>query len=376
MNAVAALVLIPLALLGVSRVPGVATLSDAGVTTDDDTGVVPGVRGSARTVRGIAHGDSALIDLGRYLFFDPRLAGDGSMSCSSCHDPARSYTDGLALSKAYPGSDGFRNTKTILNALQQESFYWDGRLSGSDPETQVRDVITETHFMNLDGRLLLERLKQIPDYVRMFSNAFGEGAEPSFGGTLKAIAAFEKTLVTGPAPVDTDDLTPKARRGKSLFNGSAGCHSCHSGPNFTDGKAHRTGVPENEALFNDPLRHLTYRSFIKAMGVPNYMNERTDVGRFIVTKINEDRGRFITPSLRQVAKTAPYMHNGVLSTLADVVEFYRSGVSGDIDPVSLTDAEVGDIVAYLEAMSGPEPEVAVPTTPRYQVIDNWLEVRN
>jgi cytochrome c peroxidase len=323
--------------------------------------------------RAPAVADSSLANLGRYLFFDPRLSGDGSISCASCHDPAKSYADGVALSSAYSGSDGFRNTKSLLNAMRVRDFYWDGRLSGSDPETQVRDAITETHFMNMDGRLMLERLKQVPEYVEMFGQAFGPGTEPSFGGTLRAIAAFEKTLVTGPTPHDTGRLSEEARRGQALFTGKAACASCHAGNDFSDGRAHRTGVPESDALFAEPLRHLTYRSFIKAMGVPGYMTARTDVGRYTVTKSAEDLGRFMTPALRQVGRTAPYMHNGVFGTLKEVVEFYNSAGP---DPLGLSPQEEDQIVAFLESLTGPEPDVEIPTLPRYRPIDNWLEVRN
>jgi cytochrome c peroxidase len=318
----------------------------------------------------------ALENLGRFLFFDPRLSGDGSMSCATCHDPAKSYTDGRALSRAYAGSDGFRNTKTILNAMRASTFYWDGRLSGSDPETQVRDAITETHFMNMDGRLMLERLKQIPEYVQMFADVFGEGVEPSFGSTLRAIAAFEKTLVTGPTPYDLEELSESAVRGRELFEGSAGCTTCHSGDDFTDGEAHSVGVPENNSLFDEPLRHLTYRSFIKAMGVPGYMSVRRDVGRFTVTKDAGDIGRFMTPSLRQASRTAPYMHNGVFPTLTEVAKFYSEGAGGTREPLNLSGNEIDDLVAFLESLTGPEPDIEIPTVPRYRTIDDWMEVPN
>lgn len=320
--------------------------------------------------------ETAVETLGRYLFFDPRLSGDGSISCASCHDPGKSYTDGLALSTAYPGSDGFRNTKTLLNAARAPSFYWDGRLVGSDPETQVRDSITETHFMNLDGRLMLERLKQIPEYVEMFALAFGDGTEPSFGGTLRAIAAFERTLVTGDTPYDTGNLSSSAARGLELFSGKANCSSCHSGDDFTDGLGHQTGVPTHPDIFSDPLRHSTYRSFIKAMGVPGYMFVRSDVGRFTVTKEEKDRGAFVTPSLRQVGETAPYMHNGILATLEDVVEFYNAGSGAELEPLGLTQSEQSDLVSFLLSLTGSEPDIDIPTVPQYQPIDNWREVRN
>jgi len=314
--------------------------------------------------------NEALIDLGRYLFFDPRLSGDGSMSCSTCHSPEFAWTDGEALSEAYPGSDGFRNAKSLLNVSRNASFYWDGRLVGSDVETLVRDGITETHFLNLDGRLLLERMKQVPEYVQMYQDALG--SEPSFGGTLKAIAAFQNTLTTGDSPYDLGTMSESGERGRQLFEGKAACSSCHSDSDFTDGMAHNTGVPENVAVFEEPLRHATYRAFIKNMGVPGYMQTRRDVGRFIVTKNYDDVGAFITPGLRQVADTGPYMHNGVFSTLQEVVLFYNNRGDG----LDLSDTELDDLVAFLESLSGALPEVKIPEPPPYQAMKNWREARN
>jgi len=322
--------------------------------------------------------DSAvLVDLGRHLFFDPRLSGDGSLSCASCHRPDRAWADGEPLSTAYPGSDGFRNTQSLLTAGASGSFYWDGRLPASDPETLVRDAITETHFMNLDGRLMLERLKQIPVYVRLFEKAFGSDSEPSFGRTLVAVAAFMSTLRTRNALWDMDAMSEAARRGERLFRGKAGCARCHSGPDFTDGRAHRTGVPVNPDVFSDPLRHLTYRSFIKAMGVPNYSRVRRDVGVYTVTKDSDDTGVFITPSLRHVADTAPYMHNGVMDSLSQVIAFYdRGSESDELAPLGLTSREAADLESFLHALSGTPPEVDRPPQPRYEPLSNWKETEN
>lgn len=309
-----------------------------------------------------------LAELGKFLFFDTRLSGDGSISCASCHDPERAWTDGESLSRSYPGSNGFRNTKSVLNTADKPSFYWDGRLDGSDLETMIRDHITETHFMNLDGRLMLERLKQVPFYVEQFQTSLGQ--EPSFGGTLKAIAAFQRTLVSGPSPFDTGNLSAASSRGQALFEGKAGCAGCHSGPQFTDHLPHRINVPENPALFGEPLRHATYRSFIKFMGVPGYMNIQKDVGRFTVSKEESDLGAFVTPGLRQVAETAPYMHNGIFKTLDEVVAFYA-----ERGP-SLTDNEQSDLVSFLRDLSGPTPEVLAPDIPPYEVITDWETSRN
>lgn len=347
MKAASAIILLPVLLLSFNSAPSDQSRGEA-LSTDE----------------------AALVDLGRYLFFDPRLSGDGSISCASCHDPAHAWADGEALSSSYSGSDGFRNAKSLLNAYRTKEYYWDGRLIGSDAETLVRDAITETHFMNMDGRLMLERLKQVPEYVLMFDDALG--AEPSFGGTLRAIAAFQRTLVTGDTPFDTGTLSAAAERGWALFAGKAQCATCHTGYDFSDDLAHKTGVPVNPDLFSEPLRHATYRAFIKAMGVPRYMQVRRDVGRYTVTKNRDDMGSFITPGLRQVADTAPYMHNGIYATLVDVVSFYNERGDG----LRLTDAEMMDLVAFLKELSGSLPQIDIPSIPRYQVIDNWREVRN
>lgn len=322
----------------------------------------------------------AAVELGKLLFFDPRLSGDGSLSCASCHDPSKGWTDGLPLSRGYPGSEYFRNTKTILNAAYARYFYWDGRLSGRDLETQVRDAITETHFMNMDGRLMLERLKQVPDYVRGFQEAFA--AEPSFGLTLKAIAAFEKTLVSRNVPFDQGRLGRRARKGLALFQGKAGCIRCHNGPYFSDGKAYNLGVPENPEVFTDPLRHITLRAFLKFLGVPNYMNLRQDVGYFAVTKDRGDVAKFVTPTLREVARTAPYMHNGTFATLEDVVEFYDRGggpapaKTSLLQPLGLSKGEKRALVDFLDALSGDEVSMAPPELLEYQLIENWRTARN
>lgn len=143
------------------------------------------------------------VELGKHLFFDPRLSGDGAVSCDTCHEPERGWGDGKALSTGYPGSEYFRNAPTLLNAASRRRNYWDGRMAGSDLPTLVRDHLTEAHFMQVDGRLMVERLKQVPEYVTMFEKAFG--GEPTFGRTLNAVAAFLKTITSRNAPIEICD---------------------------------------------------------------------------------------------------------------------------------------------------------------------------
>ena len=324
--------------------------------------------------------DSALVELGEILFFDKRLSGDGGLSCATCHDPTKGWGDGIPLSTGYTGSLYFRNAKTILNAVYARYFYWDGRLTASDLQTQVRDSITETHFMNLDGRIMLERLKQVPEYVALFNKTLG--GEPSFGRTLNAIAAFEKTVVSKNTPFDQGNLSPEAQRGRALFESKAGCIQCHNGPYFSDGKPHNTGVPANPDVFRDAVRHITFRSVLKFLGVPNYMNLRQDVGYYAVSKHQKDMGKFFTPTVREVERTAPYMHNGVFSTLEEVVEFYnRGGGHGQhkspfLKPLWLSDTEKAALIAFLKSLSGDEIIVEPPELPAYQIIENWKTVKN
>ncbi len=324
--------------------------------------------------------DPALAELGKLLFFDPHLSGDGAISCATCHDPTKGWGDGAPLSKAYPGSEYFRNSKTLINAAYARYFYWDGRLSGKDRETLVRDSITETHFLNMDGRLLLERLKQVPEYNERFKATLG--GEPSFGRILKALAAFLTTVVTRDTPFDRGELSAEMERGRELFEGKAGCIRCHSGPYFSDGQAHATGVVENADILGNPMRHFTMRSFYKFMGVPSFELEKTDVGFFVVTKDNADRGKFLTPTLRELVHTAPYMHNGTLASLEAVVDFYDRG-GGDspnkpasLTPLEMTTNEKKDLVAFLESLSGAPLIVEPPPLLEYEPIAEWRQVEN
>ncbi len=304
-----------------------------------------------------------LVELGRLLFFDERLSGDAGLACAYCHQPEKGWGDGQPLSEGYPGSPYFRNAPTLLNAAFQKQLYWDGRLSGADLPTLVRDHLTEAHFMNADGRLLQERMKQVPEYVEMFERAFGKG-DPSFGKILNALAAFEQTLVSRNVPFDRylkgdqGALSAEAKQGLALFMGKAGCIQCHSGPLLSDGQYHALGVPENPRIVGEPERHITLRRFNRTLGVPNAVNLREDVGRYAVTKERKDWKAFRSPTLRELKYTAPYMHNGTLATLADVVEFYNRGggnalpKSPLLKPLGLSEAEKRALVAFLESLSG------------------------
>lgn len=316
------------------------------------------------------------VALGKFLFFDPRLSGDGGVSCDTCHDPSKGWGDGQALSAGYPGSDYFRNAQTLLNAAYYKRNYWDGRMAGSDLPTLVRDHLTEAHFMQVDGRLVTERLKQVPEYVAMFQKAFG--AEPNFGRTITAVAAFVKTITSRNAPIDRylggdqSALSTEARQGLELFQGKAGCVQCHGGALLSDQRHHALGVPENPGIFSNSFRHISFRRFFRTLGAPGPENYREDPGLYGVTKERADWGKFRTPSLREVSRTAPYMHNGNFTTLGDVVAFYNKGggphpnKSPLLKPLGVTGTEARALVEFLKSLRGDPLLIERPELPDYQ----------
>ncbi len=318
-------------------------------------------------------------ELGRLLFHDGRLSGDGSTPCVSCHKPNESFTDGEPLSGGYSrGSLHFRNAPTLINASKMPVYYWDGRFSRGDLASVVRDHIAEAHFMNLDGRLLIERMRQIPEYERGFIQAFG--SEVSYGKALNAIVAYLETLESSEdnpylrfRTGDRSTLSAQAQRGLQLFEGKAGCVGCHSGELLSDGDFHALGAPDNDSIFAEPLRHITFRRFFRTLGVSEFVAMRDDPGLFALTQDEDDRGKFRTPSLLEVARTAPYMHGGALPTLRDVVEFYNEGggVSPNKDatlsPLRLTESEIDDLETFLRSLASPSAdEDEAPDLPAYQ----------
>jgi cytochrome c peroxidase len=336
---------------------------------------------------------ASLVEMGKRLFFDVRLSGDGAISCATCHDPKQGFTrqvdkEGkpIALSDAYPGTKHFRNAPTLINTVYKADFAdvgwsWDGHM-GANLNDVIRNEITETMILNLDMRLMHERMKQDPVYVKMCQENFK--GECSSGKGRKALVAFLQTLVSKDAPFDKGKLSAQAQRGRKLFEGKAGCVQCHNGPYFSNGKPHNTSVPENMEVFKDPMRHLTYRAIITNHGVPKAEIWRRDVGYFLVSKNYADVGKFVTPTLRELKYTAPYMHNGVFKTLGQVVDFYNQGGGKDdplvneLKPLGLSDGEKKDVVAFLESLSSAKPVTvkAVKIPEEYDAIGNWAKAHN
>lgn len=332
--------------------------------------------------------DAARARLGELLFFDSRLSGDTGHSCASCHDPEKGWGTGEPMSHGYGASLYFRNAPGLFNVAARNYLMWDGRLDGSDLGTLVRDMLTEAHTMNMDSRLAQERLKQVPEYVALFGEAFG--GDPYGGKIYGAIAEYLKTIRTENAPFDRflkgDDvaLSDAATRGMDLFAGKAGCASCHSGAMLSDGGLHAIGAPDHPELLGlaegQPAAHAGHGAAAPAdataerqiamlrhfatMGTPNYMNLREDVGNYVVSKDMADWGKFTTPSLWDVGQTAPYMHSGIFATLPEVVAFYNTG-NDKIAPLGLTPEEEADLVAFLDSLTGDAPAVTPPELPDY-----------
>ncbi len=327
------------------------------------------------------------VEMGKRLFFDARISGDGAISCADCHNPQKGWGDGEVLSKAYPGTEYFRNAPTLLNVVYKDQFAdtgwgWDGRM-GANLNDVIRDQITETTIMNMDMRIMHERMKQDPVYVNMCRQAFN--GECSSGKARNAILAFLETLVSSATPFDKGTMSIEARQGVALFRGKAGCIMCHNGPYFSDGKPHNTGVPENLEIFKNPVRHLTYRAVLTTHGAPRTHRWRRDVGYFIVSKNYADVGKFITPTLRELKYTAPYMHNGAFKSLSEVVEFYNQGGGQDdplktslLKPLGLSAAEKKALVAFLESLSNSVPLTVAPVkiNQDYEAITDWFKKTN
>lgn len=290
---------------------------------------------------------AAKIELGKQLFFDPRLSVDDTISCASCHDPAKGWSNGSQFATGIGGQLGGRSAPTIINSAYQKLQFWDGR--AVELEGQALGPMQNPIEMNMKLTELVPKVNKIPGYKKQFQAVFGSEATPE---TLaKAIAAFERTILSGDAPFDRfkagdkKALSASAQRGMNVFFNKASCSACHVGPNFTDGSFHNIGV---------------------GMDKPE-----PDVGRFAETKVVGDRGGFKTPTLREIARTAPYMHDGGLKTLEDVVEYYNKGgipnpqLDEEIFPLKLTDEQKTDLVTFLkEGLSSESyPNVKPPKLP-------------
>lgn len=327
--------------------------------------------------------DDPRVVLGKHLFFDPRLSGDGTVSCATCHDPKQGWALNTAISRGYPGTTHWRNSQTVINTAYLWKLNWDG--SDKSLETQAKAAA-----MGLSGNgkadMMEERLRQCPDYVRMFKDAYGSNV-PLIEDAWRAIAAFVRTLNQPFTPYDRhkfgdpDAYNDQQERGRLLFRGKASCVKCHNGAMFTDGKFYNLGVPQHESFRDDPLRQITMRFeyFSKGVSEELYRKGKYDLGLYFMTKREDDIGKFRTPPLRYLKYTAPYMHNGVFETLEEVIEFYNDGGGEDwakafgiatkskrMKPLNLNDQEQKDLIAFLATLSGDEILMEPPELPKYE----------
>jgi cytochrome c peroxidase len=276
---------------------------------------------------------TAKIELGRQLFYDQRLSVDNTVSCSSCHSQNFAFSNaGNAVSTGIKGLKGSRNAPSLGNAGYRKSFFWEG--GSPSLELQAMGPITSHDEMGMEPEALIKKLRAISGYDKQFKTIFKDGV--TMLNVTRALASFERTLVSNSSPYDRFNagdqkaMSASAIRGLELFFGEKGdCFHCHGGFNFTDEQLHNTGL------------YKTYK----------------DEGLARLTKRKEDVGKFKTPSLRNVALTAPYMHDGSRKTLHDVLNDYNSGgqahenADGLMRPLELSKQDVSDLIAFLESLT-------------------------
>jgi cytochrome c peroxidase len=293
------------------------------------------------------------VRLGHTLFFDPRLSRTQEMACASCHDPDLAWADGRTVSFGLGRSPLKRNAPSILNAGFIEPLFWDGRATSL--EDQARQVLLNEQEMGSSEQILQERLTAHEGYRRQFSAAFGDEAV-TLDRVAEALAAYERTIVGGRSAFDaflkgnSKALSDEALSGLDLFRREARCINCHNGPQFTDGRLHDVG--------------LSY-----------FGRKYQDLGRYQVTNDAADSGKFRTPTLRNVTRTGPYMHNGLFSSLQGVLNMYNAGMptltpkedqvndptfpkkSPLLRPLGLNKQDLQDLLAFLEALEEPRLRV-------------------
>lgn len=286
-------------------------------------------------------------ELGKMLYFDPRLSGSNWISCATCHNPGLGWGDGLPRALGNGQQELGRHSPTVINSGYFKLQFWDGR--AKTLEEQALGPIQAAGEMNQNMDALVKELKAIPGYVQRFKEVFGRSGiiAENIG---KAIGLFERSVVSNNAPYDyysqgdKSAMSKSAVNGMQLFFGKAKCAICHNGPAFTDSGFHNIGVKQHGPL-------------------------KEDLGRYQVTQNDFDKGAFKTPGLRHVTRSAPYMHDGSEATLEDVVEFYNRG--GDVEtnrsafitPLELTDQEKKDLVEFMKALEGEPIIVSIPPLP-------------
>jgi cytochrome c peroxidase len=284
---------------------------------------------------------AAKVELGRFLYFDKRLSSDGTVACASCHAPDKGFTDGSPFSTGIGGQKGGRSAPTVINRAYSTLQFWDGRAESLEAQAKgpIANPIEMTSEKTAEAAhaATIQRLTKVPGYVKQFEQVFGAKSF-TIDHVAKAIATFERTVLSGNAPFDRYNegdkkaMSESQVRGMNIFFNKAACDSCHLGFNFTDGSYVNIGIGMDK---KDP-----------------------DLGRHAVSKKDEDKGAFKTPTLREIEHTGPYMHDGSLKSLEEVVEHYnRGGIKNEyldqrMKPLKLTEQDKKDLVAFLKALSG------------------------
>jgi cytochrome c peroxidase len=289
----------------------------------------------------------AKVELGKQLYFDGRLSKSGAISCAFCHNPGTGFADPRQTSIGIGGGVGGRQAPTVYNTALNHLQFWDGRARSL--EEQAIGPIQNPIEMGETHENVVRKLGKIKGYQQQFRAVFG--TEVNLQGIAEAIAAYERTVISTNSSFDkyvagdSKAMDEAAVRGMALFKGKARCVLCHNGPNFTDNQFHNLGVPQAGPL-------------------------KEDLGRYNVTKAEKDKAAFKTPSLRSIIETAPYMHDGALKTLEEVVDFLNAGggansnLSPLVKPLNLTPEEKTDLVAFLKALTGEPIPFQLPKLPK------------
>jgi cytochrome c peroxidase len=338
------------------------------------------------------------VALGDKLFDDKRFSATGQVACNTCHNPRKAFTDSPlrvsdGIKKAGKALNGTRNAPTVVNAAYFASMFWDGRSPSLEDQSQ-HPFVNPVEMGLKDHQPILKIVRSDPAYVKAFEQVFGKkGAQVTMKEVQQAIAAFERTKVAGNSPFDryfyggeSGALTDAQKRGFDLFVNKGRCVSCHvieqTQALFTDNRFHNIGVGINDIQKEVPElagAFLQAKATLSQVDVKVLGDKRTsELGRFAVSREFEGLGAFKTPTLRNVAATSPYMHDGSLKTLKDVVVHYNNGgvtkegdpvndfLSGGIRPLNLTEAEIDDLVSFMEALTSPE-YASLPSAARMEV---------
>ena len=311
------------------------------------------------------------IELGRKLFFDLHLSKDGTVACATCHNVAKGFTDQRPVSEGIGGQLGRRNAPTTLNALFFQEFFLDGRAPSLEAQAKL-PIVNPIEMGQPSGDAVVQAIAGDPTYPPLFQKAYGR--PPNYEDIGRAIAAFERTLVFLGSPFDrflagdSQAISDQAKEGWVLFNGKARCMSCHalnpSNPIGTDNRFHNIGVAARHQNFNELARKALQalqgaqgKAGLEAVDHLALETDMSELGRFMVTKDRADIGAFKTLQLRNVGVTPPYMHDGSLQTLWDVLDHYNKGgeanpyLDGGIEPLALTESEIDAVVALLFSMT-------------------------